>query len=57
MIHLSDLVTIWQHRSRSNLAHDLAYCLATPHIAVEGTCCHGPHLHAILRIISRGVSG
>ena len=21
------------------------------------TCCHGPHLHAILRIISRGVSG
>ena len=23
----------------------------------DWTCCHGPHLHAILRIISRGVSG
>ena len=24
---------------------------------IDWTCCHGPHLHAILRIISRGVSG
>ena len=23
----------------------------------DWTCCHGPHLHDILRIISRGVSG
>ena len=23
----------------------------------DWTCCHGPHLHAILRIITRGVSG
>ena len=23
----------------------------------DWTCCHGPHLHAILRIISSGVSG
>ena len=23
----------------------------------DWTCCHGPHLHAILRITSRGVSG
>ena len=23
----------------------------------DWTCCHGPHLYAILRIISRGVSG
>ena len=26
-------------------------------ISIDWTCCHGPHLHAILRIISRGVSG
>ena len=34
-------------------------CLFTDFVfrITDWTCCHGPHLHVILRMISRGVSG
>ena len=39
------------HLPRMFLSTDFAFWIT------DWTCCHGPHLHAILRIISRGVSG
>ena len=39
------------HLPRMFLSTDFAFWIT------DLTCCHGPHLHAILRIISRGVSG
>ena len=41
----------FNHLPRMFLYTDLAFRMT------DWTCCHGPHLHAILRIISRGVSG
>ena len=42
---------IFNHLPRMFLSTDFAFWIT------DWTCCHGPHLHAILRIISRGVSG
>ena len=44
-------VSIFNHLPRMFLSTDFAFRIT------DWTCCHGPHLHAILRIISRGVSG
>ena len=41
----------FNHLPRMFLSTDFAFRIT------NWTCCHGPHLHAILRIISRGVSG
>ena len=46
-----DAVSIFNHLPKMSLSTDFA-CRIT-----GWTCCHGPYLHAILRIISRGVSG
>ena len=46
-----DAVYIFNHLPRMFLSTDFAFRIT------DWTCCHGPHLHAILRIISRGVSG
>ena len=46
-----DAVSIFNHLPRMILSTDFAFRIT------DWTCCHGPHLHAILRIISRGVSG
>ena len=46
-----DAVSIFNHLPRMFLSTDFAFRIT------DWTCCHGPHLHAILRIISRGVSG
>ena len=46
-----DAVSIFNHLPRMFLSTDFAFWIT------DWTCCHGPHLHAILRIISRGVSG
>ena len=46
-----DAVSIFNHLPRIFLSTDFAFRIP------DWTCCHGPHLHAILRIISRGVSG
>ena len=46
-----DAVSIFNHLSRMFLSTDFAFRIT------DWTCCHGPHLHAILRIISRGVPG
>ena len=46
-----DAVYIFNHPPRMFLSTDFAFQIT------DWTCCHGPHLHAILRIISRGVSG
>ena len=46
-----DAVTIFNHLHRMFLSTDYAFRIT------DWTCFHGPHLHAILRIISRGVSG
>ena len=46
-----DAVSIFNHLPRMFLSADFAFWIT------DWTCCHGPHLHAILRIISRGVSG
>ena len=46
-----DAVSIFNHCPRMFLSTDFAFRIT------DWTCCHGPHLHAILRIISRGVSG
>ena len=46
-----DAVSIFNHLPRMFLSTDFALRIK------DWTCCHGPHLHAILRIISRGVSG
>ena len=45
-----DAVSIFNHLPRLFLSKDFAFRIT------DWTCCHGPHLHAILRII-RGVSG
>ena len=49
--YIWDAVSIFNHLPRMFLSTDFA-CRIT-----DWTCWHGPHLHAILRIISRGVSG
>ena len=41
----------FNHLPRMFLSTDFAFWIT------DWTCCPGPHLHAILRIISRGVSG
>ena len=46
-----DAVSIFNHLPRMFLSMDFAFRIT------DWTCYHGPHLHAILRIISRGVSG
>ena len=46
-----DAVSIFNHIPRMFLSTKFAFRIT------DWTCCHGPHLHAILRIISRGVSG
>ena len=46
-----DAVYIFNHLPRMFLSTDFAFRIT------DWTCCHGPHLHALLRIISRGVSG
>ena len=46
-----DAVSNFNHLPRMFLSTDFAFRIT------EWTCCNGPHLHAILRIISRGVSG
>ena len=46
-----DAVSIFNHLPRMFLSTDFVFRIT------DWTCCHGPHLHAILRIISRGVSG
>ena len=46
-----DVVSIFNHLPRMFLSTNFAFRIT------DWTCCHGPHLHAILRIISRGVSG
>ena len=47
-----DAVSIFNHLPRIFfLSTDFALPIT------DWTCCHGPHLHAILRIFSRGVSG
>ena len=49
--YVSDAVSIFNHIPRMFLSTDFAFRIT------DWTCCHGPHLHAILRIIIRGVSG
>ena len=44
-------VSIFNHLPRMFLSTDFAFRIT------NWTCYHGPHLHAILNIISRGVSG
>ena len=44
-------VSIFNHLPRMFLSTYFAFRIT------DWTCCHGPPLHAILRIISRGVSG
>ena len=46
-----DAVSIFNHLPRMFLSTEFSFWIT------DWTCCHGPHLHAILRIISRGVSG
>ena len=46
-----DAVSTFNHLPRMFLSTDFAFWIT------DWTCCHGPYLHAILRIISRGVSG
>ena len=46
-----DAVSIFNHLPRMFLSTDFAFRIT------DWTCCHWPHLHAILRIISRSVSG
>ena len=46
-----DAVSIFNHLPRMFLSADLAFRIT------DWTCCHGPHLHAMLRMISWGVSG
>ena len=46
-----DAVSILNHLPRMFLLAYFAFRI------MDWTCCHGPHLHAILRIINRGVSG
>ena len=45
-----DAVSIFNHLPRMFLSTDFAFRIT------DWTCCHGPHLHAILKVISRGVS-
>ena len=46
-----DVFSIFNHLPRMFLSTDFAFRIT------DLKCCHGSHLHAILRIISRGVSG
>ena len=46
-----DAVSIFNHLPKVFLSTDFAFRIK------DWTCCHGPHLHAILRIITGGVSG
>ena len=47
----TQLYIYFNHLPRMFLSTDFAFRI------MDWTCCHGPHLHAILRIISRGGSG
>ena len=49
--YVLDAVSIFNYLPRILLSTDFAFLIT------DWTCCHGPHLHAILRVISRGVSG
>ena len=49
--YVRDAVSIFNHLPMMFSSADFAFWIT------DWTCCHGPHLHAILRIISRGVSG
>ena len=46
-----DAVSIFYHLPRMFFSTDFAFRIT------DRICCHGPHLHAILRIINRGVLG
>ena len=46
-----DAVSTFNHLPRMFFSTDFAFWIT------DWTCCHGPYLHAILRIISRGISG
>ena len=46
-----DAVSIFNHLARMFSSTDFTFGIT------DWTCCHGLHFHAILRIISRGVSG
>ena len=46
-----DAVSTFNHLPRMFLSTDFAFWIT------DWACCHGPYLQAILRIISRGVSG
>ena len=46
-----DAVSLFTHLPRIFLSTGFAFRIT------DWTCCHGPHLHAILKNISRGVSG
>ena len=50
-LYVWDAVSIFNHLPRMFLSTDFVFRIT------DWTCCHGPHLHAILRIISRGASG
>ena len=50
-LYVWDAVSTFNHLPRMFLSTDFAFWIT------DWTCCHGPYLHAILRIISRGVSG
>ena len=49
--YLWDAVSIFNHLPRMFLSTEFAFRIT------DWTCCHGPHLHAILRITNTGVSG
>ena len=50
-LYVWDAVSIFNHLPKMFLSTDSAFRIT------DWTCCHGPHLHAILTIISRGASG
>ena len=50
-LYVWDAVSIFNHPPRMFVSMDFAFRI------MDWKCCHGPHLHAILRIISRSVSG
>ena len=49
--YVLDAASIFNHLPRMFLSTDFAFRIK------DWTCCHEPHLHAILRIISWGISG
>ena len=51
LTYMFGMLFLFNHFPRMFLSKDFAFRIT------DWTCCHGTHLHAILRIISRGVSG